>query len=116
MVFPDTPQEGVCGQKSANGSFRGGDEEVCRVWEFCCLSIASFSFLFSSFFLFNEDFSFIDCIQIRGVTGQCTAVISALAACPSLCLCPSFTAQNLDPPTFHQCEIVKLTMRCRSPN
>ena len=75
-----------------------------------------FLFFFSSFFLFNEDFAFVDCIQIRGVTGQRAAVISALAACPSLCLCPSFTAQNIDPLTFHQREIVKLTMRCRSPN
>lgn len=114
MVFADTPQEGVCGQKSANGSFREGDEEACRVWGFCCL-FRPFLF-FSTLFLFNKEFSFVDCIQIRVVTGQRAAVISALVACPSLCLCLSFTAQNFDPPTFHQDEIVKLTMRCRSPN
>ena len=92
------------------------EREMKKLEEFGdLLSISSFSF-FSTLFLFNKEFSFVDCIQIRVATGLREAVISALVACPSLCLCLSFTAQNFEPPTFHQGEIVKLTMRCRSPN
>lgn len=93
------------------------EREMKKLAEFGDFVVYFVLFLFfSALFLFNKEFSFVDCIQIRVVTGQRAAVISALVACPSLCLCLSFTAQNFDPPTFHQDEIVKLTMRCRSPN
>lgn len=65
------------------------EKEMKKLAEFGDFVVYFVLFFFSTLFLFNKEFSFVDCIQIRVVTGQREAVISALVACPSLCLCHS---------------------------